>query len=514
MVGLPRRRPVVRSAFACFLRCVLRAASSHALTRRCYDAQSCTARLLGAPSLTSSQFPDGNPRWASNLTQSGIFSTDAARNPWAGANLIQIGYCSSDAWVGDIAADDVALLANVRNTAGRTGWAFKGQRIVAATIAALVAHNGFGSVPGTRLLFGGCSAGARGAMFSLDYIQAMLPAGVELRGFLDSPLWIDTAPLSAATASLQAQTEAVYALVNATARLGGACVAAYPSSSDQWRCLFGQYRMPFLRVPYLLSASQFDRYQLPYDLDAWPPYDAPQLAYAAGFQADVRAIVLTLPDAAQPRSAVFSSACFKHCTSNLDAFWGVRVGALNLKDYLSLWYFGTDAPHAGAAIAAAGASAGLPAGVATRHIEDCTGFGCGQCHNRSAGGAEGAAQPAAAAPVAAPAAQAAWAAAPPPPPPAPAQRAVSLGRTAGVLAAVSLLLCVVAGALRAAWRFLAARAGGGAQRPASRWDGEQIRIVSSSSFSEHTPLVDLAGACQRASAAALDAMRSRARGRS
>jgi hypothetical protein len=83
-----------------------------------------------------------------------------------------------------------------------------------------------------------------------------------------------------------------------------------------------------------------------------------------------------------------------------------------------------------------------------------------------------------------------------------------------VLAAVSLLLCVVAGALRAAWRFLAARAGGGAQRPASRWDGEQIRIVSSSSFSEHTPLVDLAGACQRASAAALDAMRSRARGRS
>jgi hypothetical protein len=67
-----------------------------------------------------------------------------------------------------------------------------------------------------------------------------------------------------------------------------------------------------------------------------------------------------------------------------------------------------------------------------------------------------------------------------------------------VLAAVSLLMCVVAGALRAAWRFLAARAGGGsAQRPVSRWDGEQIRIFSST-FSEQTPLVDLAGACQRA----------------
>lgn len=54
----------------------------------------------------------------------------------------------------------------------------------------------------------------------------------------------------------------VFALINATERLGPGCADAYPGD-EGWKCLFGEYRVPFLRTPYLMSASQFDHYQLP-----------------------------------------------------------------------------------------------------------------------------------------------------------------------------------------------------------------------------------------------------------
>ena len=112
-----------------------------------------------------------------------------------------------------------------------------------------------------------------------------------------------------------------------------------------------------------------------------PPYNTTQLAYAQSFQTAVRSVVEGLPNSGQPGSAVFSSACFQHCTSNLETFWGVRIGTLNLKDYLALWFFGADQP-AGEALATEDAT--LPPSVPPQHTENCFWFACGQCHNRTA----------------------------------------------------------------------------------------------------------------------------------
>lgn len=68
-------------------------------------------------------------------------------------------------------------------------------------------------------------------MVNLDFIQPLLPPAVTVVGFLDSPLWLDIEPLNPQTTSLQAETQAVYALVNATARLDDDCVAAYPDGA-------------------------------------------------------------------------------------------------------------------------------------------------------------------------------------------------------------------------------------------------------------------------------------------
>ena len=57
---------------------------------------------------------------------SGIFDQDPKRNPWAGAHLVYVPYCSSDAWVGDATSS--------------FGFQFRGQRIIAALLAQLQAR--------------------------------------------------------------------------------------------------------------------------------------------------------------------------------------------------------------------------------------------------------------------------------------------------------------------------------------------------------------------------------------
>ena len=352
----------------------------------CYSNSSCAERKNLMPELTTSNM------WWWKMAMGGIFDKDPKRNPFAGANLVYVGYCSSDAWVGNVGAGPDTF-----------GWHFRGQRIIEATFQMLARGVGvinkytqrspsgqklylsntttYRLTASDKVLFGGCSAGSRGAMFTVDYVQPMLPPGSPpVLAFFDSPMWVDVEPVTGADGSiisLEYQTQQIYALVNATARLGDACAAAYPG--EGWKCLYGQYRLPFVETPYLVSASQFDKYQLPYNEGGMPPYNPSQLEYAASFQDAVRTVMLNLPTSSQPRSAVFSSACFKHCTSSLawGSFWGVKVGQVSLRDYLGAWYFGGGLPSNLTAGAAS-----LPPGLSKQHIEACSGFGCGQCHRK------------------------------------------------------------------------------------------------------------------------------------
>ncbi len=326
----------------------------------CYNQQSCLQRKQQTPFLVSSIGLEHT------VEMDGLFDTDPRRSPFAGANKVYVAYCSSDAYAGDAGPESNPM-----------GWSFRGQRIINATLRTLISQHGLGAMPGGKLIFSGCSAGSRGALFNLDAVPNMVPTGVEVLGFFDSPLWVDVEPMSATTLPLQNQTEMIYSLINPTARLDTDCVAAYADAP--WKCLFGQYRLPFVKGRYLVSASQFDKYQLPYNEGRPPPYTGAGLAFADQFQQVVSSVVHSLPTAAQTGSAVFSSACFKcvqacmihlyvpaltrpqhrHCTSDSGAFWGIKIGHVSLKDFMTAWLNGASKPQM---------------------IEDCVGFGCGQCH--------------------------------------------------------------------------------------------------------------------------------------
>ena len=197
----------------------------------CVDAASCSGRAANEPDEVSSN------GWPATVEAGGVFSRDGSQNPWAAAQMVYVAYCSSDAWFGDAEAFSMQ---------------FRGQAILAAVLADLQAQRGLGA--GGQMLFGGCSAGARGVMAHLDNVAAALP-GVTVRGLIDSGLWVDAEPADASTTeSLMMQTQQVYAFANAGALIPAACAAAYPGA--EWKCLFGQYRMPFVTTPYFLNEAQ------------------------------------------------------------------------------------------------------------------------------------------------------------------------------------------------------------------------------------------------------------------
>lgn len=71
--------------------------------------------------------------------------------------------------------------------------------------------------------------------------------------------------------------------------------------SEQWKCLYGEYRMPFLQSPYLIVAAQYDSFQLSHDLEtepgvaAAPPFGGEMLVYADMFGERTKGVLAGLP---------------------------------------------------------------------------------------------------------------------------------------------------------------------------------------------------------------------------
>lgn len=263
----------------------------------CWNNASCSERKRTEnPSLTSSS------GWETQLDLGGIFAEGRIATS---AHRIYLRYCTSDAYLG--------------NRTGPLGWHFRGRSVLAATIEEMLAL-GMGSTPGTRLLYGGCSAGGRGASYNIDWLRdSLLPASVTVRGFLDSPLWVDLPVLAPGQTSLREQCEA-QADLHADA-LDSACLASH--ASEAWRCLLGESYLPFVEVPSVVFAYQDDTFQL---WNAMGHSARPAIAAEEGFASRLREQSLAALRALPRRHAVFSAACWDHCVYGWRGYNQLRVG--------------------------------------------------------------------------------------------------------------------------------------------------------------------------------------------
>mmetsp|Transcript_78084 Transcript_78084/g.220809 ORF Transcript_78084/g.220809 Transcript_78084/m.220809 type:complete len:406 (+) Transcript_78084:66-1283(+) len=316
----------------------------------CWDRHSCAPGLHGV--FSSKFFPRTNKavaQWASKLH--GLFDQDS---PLAQANIAFVRSCSNDGFMGD------ASLAAGRaaRELGKPGpWHFRGRRIIDSVFADLRTRTGLGDTSRDMLVFGGCSAGARGAIASLDYVASSLAGRARTVGLFDSPLWVPIPPLNPGVVSFTNQTSAAITLFNSSF-ISEECGSAYPGA-ERWKCLFPAFRLPFVHTPYLLSHSQYDKFAINWNVRRflWMPkskLNHTVLEFAEQYRSQV---VSHLPTPVGPGKAIFSSACYFHCTTMFSFVHWIRVQGLTLLELLQRWL--------------------VDPGEGRLLRDDCRGFDCG-----------------------------------------------------------------------------------------------------------------------------------------
>jgi hypothetical protein len=253
-----------------------------------------------------------NKVYTEECAKTGVFDTDPHHTPLSAANKVYVPYCSSDGHMGD---------------GEHAGFQFRGARIARAVVSDLQSR-GLGS--GSTLVWSGGSAGGRGAMVLLDEMAEKLPE-VKVVGYLDSNYYVDVQSYSPDFPGFQPQHKGVLQNFNASSVISDACAAAY--DGELWKCLFGQFRMPHIKTPYLMVAAHFDGWQLSHlvenyaGIDKSPSYTDEQKTYVEGFGSKTTALAQTLPSAATPWGIVYSTACYNHHISEKSNFWTVTTSS-------------------------------------------------------------------------------------------------------------------------------------------------------------------------------------------
>ena len=286
---------------------------------QCFDEGSCATRWDTAGSTYMS-----SKGWSDTIQKSGIFDTHPMKSPLWGANKVMLGYCSSDGYMGDVAASDETW-----------GWHFRGQALVIAMIQDIIQL--YNMTSNTTIVLGGGSAGARGMMTLVDLlVREYLPVGAKIVTFLDSPYYMDMIPYSTAFQGFPYQEQQKYMYYNTSGIIAEDCAQKYNATSSAemlWKCQFGQYRMPFVHIPFFLIASQYDSYQLSQNTQTNPPYmDASLVTYTDQFAAmtreGLRNLTSQIPSSSKVEkpiiNAVFSWTCYNHDMSETSAFATTR----------------------------------------------------------------------------------------------------------------------------------------------------------------------------------------------
>jgi len=285
----------------------------------CWDEFSCSVRCK----------PNKNFPWCSSKLWTSHQDIPAAlflveSNPvLKHAHKIFLKYCSSDAFMGNGEAH---------------GLQFRGAKIVEAVFKDLVKKHKLGHPLGGSnehlVVFGGESAGARGAMVHLDSVLdyiGKVPSKVKVVGFLDSPLWIDLPPETNKFVGFRKSCRFVYAMANTTSVLGSDCLAAHPPPNE-FKCIMAQYRMPWIKTPYFLIASQFDSFQVSNNIGRMDPQDA-DMEHIFRFRdrtlqlARDLAMPSTLGGKQARQISIVQPACYSHARTGL--VWGLSKDAVD-----------------------------------------------------------------------------------------------------------------------------------------------------------------------------------------
>ena len=225
--------------------------------------------------------------WKNEINKGGLF--DMVED----FNVVFIQYCSSDAHMAD----------TTRNLFG-LDVSFRGRRIAQEILTSLI-----GNKENQIVSFGGCSAGARGSMVTIDLIKEFLPASTRLIGLHDSGSYVDIEPLHNYDKFTE-QCRMAYDLYNAP-EVNAECQEKY--SNEPWRCLCGQYMLPLVQTESQMIIFQYDSYQVSNNIGKKPKYWTLEDCQYATYEFRPKMLNVMDEIIATGKHSVFGANCYAHC---------------------------------------------------------------------------------------------------------------------------------------------------------------------------------------------------------
>ncbi|WP_170228831.1 pectin acetylesterase-family hydrolase [Polyangium fumosum] len=305
----------------------------------CYDSATCAQRwnssgnkLMSSKQLTT-RFAQGTLEFPSR----GVFSVDPNENPtFHDANVVRLNYCSSDVWSGDRAADPAAAdVTDVKH------WHFRGRAIIQAVFRELMLHENLPAA--TDIVYAGGSAGAGGVHFTVDDVQAQMPAGARFMGMPDAGFRFDHPSYDPNTGleSTAVPTDQRIFIEVAAGNWGGrgdaSCHAAATTSDEHTSCREPGWLTTHghIRTPLLIIQNQYDHNPLGHlGVDVDSNMDAGETGYTERYAARTREL-LASTDSLHSCFADYDS---QHVTSHGPAAGTSTIDGTVLRDAIDAFY--------------------------------------------------------------------------------------------------------------------------------------------------------------------------------
>ncbi|XP_050226010.1 pectin acetylesterase 9-like isoform X2 [Mercurialis annua] len=299
----------------------------------CNDLHSCLERA---------KTRRGSTRFMNKLEVfSGILSNNASLNPdFYNWNRVKLRYCDGASFAGDTSFDN-----------GTSVLHFRGQRIWEAIIHDLL-PKGLGLA--RKALLSGCSAGGLSSFLHCENFAKVLPSNASVKCLSDAGFFLDEKDVTL-NHTMRAFYESLVSLQGMEKNLNKNCTRFY---KDPKLCIFPQYALRFITVPFFILNTAYDVYQFNHALVP-PSADMPgswkncklntadcsesQIGVLQGFRRDMLLALRTFSTNSK-RGGMFINSCFAHCQSESQDTWfavdSPRIHNKTIAESVGDWYFG------------------------------------------------------------------------------------------------------------------------------------------------------------------------------
>jgi hypothetical protein len=283
----------------------------------CYDIPTCLSRAQKSTMTASSK------GYEDMKNNSGMF--DPHLGGFSDYTHGQIPYCTSDAWMGMIEAEELEMVGGTTLSNGKPGTYFYGYYVTQGILKKFI-DMGMGATPGQELWVSGCSAGSIAATAMADSWGPRLKAlGIKN----EVVIWtmLDNMPIVSPPAALPGTKDILSMAVLLVGFLYGPergvsppflskeCVAHYTPAVEN--CVWPGEAIKWIKIPNIVLVQLWDNFVTAKTYGFMHPVKSMQ--YKTGVQ--VVEMTKDVFKGITPNQNFWSISCGGHCMSHMPEWW-------------------------------------------------------------------------------------------------------------------------------------------------------------------------------------------------